>query len=262
LPGARPAAGPPAGILTGLLAHDDIQVWRYADDGPPPGTPELRSPWSALGYPIGWIVASPAAQPGELISHNLSWTDGEKATRSAIAGNVVQAAAGDHQSAAYTDLPVDGARMRRVADTVAASAANSLKADLYITERPYLHAATRSLVDGVTFCTPAQALALVSLYLRSQATFPIWLGTDGKGGETFSKGLFYWVGARELLPAGWRWYSACVAHDHARGADELTYLGEAVFQRVTRTLQARDDLLRLMNLAQNNDGRRERPRRV
>jgi hypothetical protein len=205
------------------------------------------------GYPIGWIVATPAQQTDEFVTHDLLWSDGESATHGAIVGNVVAVATNDTRTTAYGDLTIDEARQRRQADAVAACAAHEFKADLYITERPYLHAATWALVDGVTFCSPAQALAVVGLYLRTQGTFLIWRGTDGKGGETFNRGLFYWVGARELLPEGWRWFTACVAHDHARGADDLIYLGGAVFQRLTRTLQSRDDLLRAVNVAQNND---------
>lgn len=253
LEGPTSAVPTPIDLLGGLLTHDDIEVWRYADGGPPPGTPEPTSSWGGAGYPIGWIVATPAEPAGEMVTHDLVWSDGETATQGAIVGNVVEVAAHDTSTAAYADLPIDDARQRRESDAVAACAAQELKADLYITNRPYLHAATWALTDGVTVCSPAQALAVVGLYLRSQGTFLIWRGNDGKGGETFNKGLFYWVGARELLPEGWRWFTACVTHDHARGADELIYLGGAVFQRLTRTLQARDDLLRAMNVAQNND---------
>jgi hypothetical protein len=105
----------------------------------------------------------------------------------------------------------------------------------------------------VTFCAPADALALVSLYLRTQGDFLIWKDPDRKGIERFPKGLFYWVGARELLPAGWRWSAVCIAHDHAQGTDDLSYLSGAVFQRITRALQSRDDLLRALNRSQDND---------
>jgi hypothetical protein len=60
-----------------------------------------------------------------------------------------------------------------------------------------------------------------------------------------------------LLPAGWRWFTACVAHDHAQGTDDLIYLGGAVFQRVTRVLQSRDDVLRVLNRSQGNDATEE-----
>jgi hypothetical protein len=190
-------------VLSGLIAGDDVQRWRYADHGPPPGTPEMRMPWGDVGYPVGWIVARPARQGSEgLVSHELIWSDGKTATLGGIPGNMVTAAATDTRTPAYADLPADIARARRTADAIAAGAAQALKADLYVTERPYLHAARWTLADGVTFCTPAEALALVSLYLRSKGIFMIWQGHDGQGGETFNKGLFYWVGSRGLLPEG------------------------------------------------------------
>ncbi len=116
---------------------------------------------------------------------------------------------------------------------------------------------TRPIGQGVTFCAPREALALVGLYLRTQGEFLIWKDQSSGTPYTFDKGLYYWVGARELLPAGWRWYAACVAHsggqDWTVDAHDLTYLGGAVFQRITRVLQARDDLLRAMNRKQDNN---------
>jgi hypothetical protein len=96
-------------------------------------------------------------------------------------------------------------------------------------------------------------LALVSLYLRAQGDFLIWKDPNRNGVECFDKGLFYWVGTCELLPAGWRWLTACIAHDDAQGTDDLIYLGGAVFQRITRALQFRDNLLRALNRSQGND---------
>jgi hypothetical protein len=91
-----------------------------------------------------------------------------------------------------------------------------------------------------------------------QGDFLVWKDPGSASSASFNKGLFYWVGARELLPAGWRrWFSACVHHSHPAdpvpGSGELTSLGGAVFQRVTRVLQARDHLLRAANRRQDND---------
>jgi hypothetical protein len=97
----------------------------------------------------------------------------------------------------------------------------------------------------------------VGLYLRTQGKFLLWKDQADRASYSFDKGLYYWVGARELLPAGWRWYAACVAHDTGPDQDaglrDLTYLGGAVFQRITRVLQARDNLLRAMNCRQDNN---------
>ena len=141
---------------------------------------------------------------------------------------------------------------RRSADALAACVAQQLKADLFVTSREYLHRVTWPLGRGVTYCRPGGALALVSLYLRGQGEFLVWKDSGSASSASFNKGLFYWVGARELLPAGWRWFSACVDHSYppgpAQGAGEL---GRPWRRRLSArhptVLQARDDLLRAVN---------------
>jgi hypothetical protein len=235
-------------LLASLVTHEDIDLFRYSDDGPPPGTPELSSPWGTRAA-IGWAVASPEPERG-LISHRVVWSDGRSISYGG--GEVaVQAATMDTRADAYRDDP-EGFAARRAADAIAASAAETIKADLYITKREYLHQVSWSLGRGVTFCSPADALSLIGLYLRTQGEFLVWKDPASKSTYRFNKGLFYWVGARELLPAAWRWFTACVAHDFGEGTDDLTYLGGAVLQRVARALRARDDLLRAMNCKQDN----------
>jgi hypothetical protein len=124
-------------LLAGFLTHDDIELWRYDDDGPPPETPALVLPDGAR-YPIGWVVATPAV--GDRVTHHLAWSDGKTRTHSRIAGNVVNVAASDTRTKAYETLTADTASSRRSADAVAACAAEQLKADLYITNREYLEA--------------------------------------------------------------------------------------------------------------------------
>jgi hypothetical protein len=141
---------------------------------------------------------------------------------------------------------------RRSADALAALAAKAIRADLYITHREYLHRVTWPLAQGVTFCSTDEALAVIGLYLRSQGSFLIAKDPESKSTYNFNKGLWYWVGTRELLPEGWRWYKACVDHSQ-QGPNDLIYLGGAVFQRVSRVLRARDDLLRAVSQAQDND---------
>jgi hypothetical protein len=64
-----------------------------------------------------------------------------------------------------------------------------------------------------------------------------------------NRGNFYRVGSRDLLSSGWRWGTACNQHD----LDGLGAVAMAVFDRFARTLRVRDDLLRAVNRAQNND---------
>ena len=241
-------------MLAGLLSEEGVKFWRFADDGAPRGTPELTIPETSLweepgGYPIGWLIAQPVDDTNGLASHEYCWTEGETINWGSLVGNMVEVAAADTQAQAYSDLSFGEARDRRIADTVAISGAQELGADIFVTERPYLYAARWLSRPGVAICKPADALELISLFLRSRGTFLIARTTSGR--YTFDKGLFYWVGARAMLPSGWRWLSACVAQDQVRNSDELTYLGGSVFQRVTRSLQVRDDLLRALNTTQD-----------
>jgi hypothetical protein len=252
--GGVPGSGAVEDLLAGLLTHEDVQLWRYSDNGPPPGTAQLTS-MSGHRVAVGWAVAEPV--PGGTATHMLAWSVGQQAFRADLVGEPVLAASTDSRTEAYQALDPDKAAARRTADAVAACAASQIRADLYITNREYLHRLTRPIGRGVTFCTTREALALVGLYLRTQGEFLIWKDHSSSTPYTFDKGLYYWIGARELLPAGWCWYAACVAHSEGRGqaadAHDLTYLGGAVFQRITRVLQARDDLLRAMNRKQDNN---------
>jgi hypothetical protein len=197
-------------LLAGLLAEEGVKYWLYADDGAPPGTAEITIPetsvWEEPGrYPIGWLIAKPGDSSNSLASHEYCWTDGETINWGTLVGNRVEVAAADTQARAYSDLSSGEARSRRVADTVAAGAAQEVKADIFVTERPYLYAAHWLSGQGVAFCKPAEALQLISLYLRSRGIFLVARTSGGR--YTFDKGLFYWVGARAILPSGWRWFS-------------------------------------------------------
>lgn len=125
-------------------------------------------------------------------------------TLAGVIGNAIDVAARDTGNDAYRDLDEGQSRKRRQADMLAAMVAEqAMKADLYITDRPYLHDRGQALVRDVTICHPEDALSLLSLYLRRQGRFLV----DQR--FTFNRGLFYWVGARELLPEAWRVHCVC-----------------------------------------------------
>jgi hypothetical protein len=242
------------GLLAGLLTHPYIRLLRYADEGPPADAPRTRH--ECLGeLAPGWLIVG--KRDDEYGGWPVSFADpgGQRLWQSAITGNAVQVAESDDRTGAYEKLGREEAVARRRADAVAVQAAASAHADLFITEREFLHKVNWDLPSGVLVARPADALPLVSLYLRAQGEFISYRTKDGTGTQSMNKGLFYWVGTRELLPSGWRWFSACV---EASADDEtLIYLGQSVFQRVQRALQARDAAHRALNQPQNNDSATE-----
>jgi len=236
----------PVTLLCGLLTHPYFRLLRYADDGPPPDAPRLSH--ERLGELVpDWIVLG-EPQPDHLPVAVATQTS---VRRGGIIGNGTEVAEADVENPAYADLQEDHARARRRADAIALQAAGVAHADLFVTRRPYLHELSWDLARGVLVATPEDALPLVGLYFRTQGEFVVYRSLDGGATDTFNRGLYYWVGTRELLPAGWRWFTACV---QAASQDEsIVYLAQSVLQRVQRALEARDEALRALNQEPNND---------
>ncbi len=237
-------------LLAGLLSHPYIKLLRYTEGGPPVDAP--RAQHERLGEIVpGWLIV------GEYDERNGVWpvtfaeSPGTGVTRAAIMGNSVEVAGSDDRTGTYTDLGSEAAAAQRRADAIAVRAAESAHADLFITERGFLHAVTWDLAGGVLVARPLDALPLISLYLRAQGEFITYRDSGGTSTEQMNKGLFYWVGTRELLPSGRRWFGTCVQAGQAD--DTLIYLGQSAFQRVQRALQARDAAHRALNQAQDND---------
>jgi hypothetical protein len=236
------------GLLGGLLSHPYLQLFRYHDGGPPEDVPRRTHEVSGEFVP-GWIVVGEPT-PDHLpvvVADN----EGTSVVRGGIIGNATRVAEGDTVSSGYPDLSAEDSASRRHADAIAIQAAAVADADVFITERSYLHGVTWDLARGVLVATPHEVLPLISLYLRAQGVFITYRGLDGRGTVEMNSGLFYWVGTRELLPAGWRWFTACV--QHAADDDTFIYLGQSVFHRVQRALQARDAAHCALNQPPDND---------
>jgi hypothetical protein len=240
------------GIVADLLDSPLIESYRYREDGPPT-TAVATAPASPVGWPSykGWVVVTEAdPQRERWVATYESGADSR--SQAGIMGDAVAIAAADTDTTAYTRLDQAAATERRRADGLAAQVASqALEADIYISDREYLHAATWRVARGVAVCRPDQALPLIGLYLRAQGDFRI------TSNFTCNRGLYYWVGMREVLPATWRWFAACVQHDAALGAHDFGELGQSLLQRVERALEARDRLHIALNQPQHNDTRRE-----
>jgi hypothetical protein len=245
----------PGVVLTGLLTHPYVTLLRYRDGGPPSDTPrrEYGPPVARQSAAEGWAELEPEERAG---IRGLVYTRASGVTHAGVLGSRTVFARRDISSPAYANLDPTDAADRRERDALALGVAEAAHADLLITQRPYLLAeGLRPL--GVTVCTPSEALAIVGLYLRSQNAYVIWRGSEGIGSFGMNKGLYYWVGTRELLTAAWRWFTACVQESHGSGDGTLLDLGQSLLTRVQRVLEARDRFHRVFNLPQNNDAASE-----
>ncbi|MGH7928694.1 MAG: hypothetical protein ACREQV_12970 [Candidatus Binatia bacterium] len=155
-------------------------------------------------------------------------------------------------AAAYADFPVDVAADKREADALALQVARGIDADIFVTERPYLYQVKLGQMP-IRLLRPREAVAIVGLYLRSQGVYSVFRNND----INFSMGrnVYFTVGAVELLPAIWRWSGACAQESQASDSGTLSELAGSLIQRAQRALEARDELHRVLNRAQNNETR-------
>jgi len=169
---------------------------------------------------------------------------------------LAEIAANDEGSMVYSNLGPTAAAERRRADSYATQVARAMHAELFITDRPYLHRLNSGIGRGVNILSVREALAIVGLYLRAQDTFQTWRSHDGKLVVRANKGTFYWIGARELLPSAWRWIAGCVQHSRSGGDESLPTLCHSTIQRLQRALEVRDRI----HLAINRPPSRDAPR--
>ena len=236
-------------LLAGLLSIELIDCFQYADAGP--SNYIVRQNDEQMGsYVPGWVVLEADAGTG---IRGVRTAKPGLISDTAISGNLAEIAAADSTTSAYTDLPPSDAAHRRRNDAVALQVAAAIGADLFITTRPYLYEKRWGMGGGVTLVGVDDALAIIGLYLRAQGRYVTWRGADGRGTSTMNRGLFYWVGTRELLPAAWRWFTACLQHSHGGGDERLVFVAQSVLQRTQRAIQARDDLHVALNKPPDND---------
>lgn len=249
LPEADLAAWCKEELLAGLLTLDVVDCIRYADGGPPADVPHCANRFGDEVVP-GWAVLSPDDGSG----HRCAITGNEHhISYHAVSGNAPDVAAKDTRTDAYSDRdPADAAAQRRD-DVLAAMVAHAIGADLFITRRPYLYAMSWDAAKGGTFVDVDEALAAVGLYLRAQGQYVTSRSPTGGDSQTMNRGLFFWVGTRELLPSAWRWLTGCFQHSTGSGEDRVLFLGQSVLQRVERALQVRDEVHVALNKPQDND---------
>lgn len=242
----------PLGLLVGLLSHQYIHLLRFAETGPPADAPTVEMPLSGTVTP-GWLLVGDRLETHGVWPVTVPGSDGQSVTRTAIHGNAVDIAETDERTATYSHLRPNEAAARRREDAIAVQAAAAAQADIYVSRRQFLHDVTWDLASGVRVLSPEDALAVVSLYLRRQGVFVVYRSADGTATDELDKLLFFWVGARALLPAGWRWFGACVQAASASGDDSLIFLAETALRRFDRALRARDEVHAALNRPQTNE---------
>lgn len=239
-------------ILKEFLNHKLVQTYRYLDDGPPTSVEAMKIPGPPRAYlraPVyaGWVT---------IYDHSHGYWH---VTYSTKEGHITHSAVGESWPRFAKEHATSAVEVRinpesREKDVLALCIADeALTADIYVTEREYLHTPGRwNQKEGIAVCSVDEAVELIGLYLRTQQEFVI-PRADPHIGFSIGSGLFFWIGARELLPEAWRWFHACVYHSTTSGDEKLLSLGGSVLERMTRVLVERDRLYVGLNQGKSAD---------
>jgi hypothetical protein len=118
-----------------------------------------------------------------------------------------------------------------------AAVAQEIQVDALVTADPLLLGhRSDSWLSRANVRSVQEAIALVGLFLRCRGDYTVW----PEYGLNYGRWGYYWGLTRELLPAAWRWFGACVQSRHRGGAERVQMLGQAALQRVDRALRCRD----------------------
>lgn len=126
---------------------------------------------------------------------------------------------------------------------------------LVTTSESVLRDLPRSIVGASNPMSAEEAVALLGLFLRVREDFVFEMGESWSG--SFDRSLFYLVLTRELIPSGWRWFSAVGQHASQTGNDGLLLLAQSALERIERSLRARDRLHEKLQLPPSRDAATE-----
>lgn len=142
----------------------------------------------------------------------------------------------------------------RALETYAKAALSiNLRAHITVTDDSRLLDLDGFYAHSMSAATPADALAVVGLYLRKDDPF---LGAWAPNvGLRFGGHFAAWVAVRSQIPSGWRWSAALVQHGSATANDYTTLLHGSFFERLVRMLKHRDNIHRaVLERADNKTG--------
>ena len=228
------------GALTiGLMKSQLVEVVRYADDGPPSDAELVdNAPWGVAVD--GWLTVELTRDRYMASLGSCTYVTKTGIHRGSLGGaDAVNLAIG-HDSRGGAPAP-DFMATPAGRAAVALRAALGAQADILLTERAELHPPHRYLRrTSVEVLRPADALPLLSLYLRSRGSYVV----DASGGRTYTiePPLFWRQATLALAPGLER------ALRRAAAADDLTLpvsRGLSGIQaRIALALEARDRVLR------------------
>lgn len=225
-----------AQFLLALLRAEEVESFKYSDQGPP--VEEIRQPVPNLGIRTcpGWLLFEPSPPTAWHDQGRVTYMTGKDTWRcSNVVGGVDLLEIRRAQAAARLG-PLAPGTDQVGRDLTALLAASAASAHLFITTRPVL-LDQPEVPSFDLVCQAANvkdALATVGVWLRAKGTYIVL--ADGHGSATVDRRTFYLIALRNLLHESWRWGQGCAAS----GDPVLHDLSLALHRRLVTALKGRD----------------------
>lgn len=224
-----------ARFLLALLAQDEVETFKYSDQGPPPDQPRRSVEPMRLSVTPGWLTFEPADEPTWDDQGQVTYTTGKDSWHASMVMG-----GGDFLDwGAFLAAEKLGERapdrQQILSDLTTLRAVSAAKAHLFVTNRPVL--LEPDLPRSGYSCTAADvedALATISLWLRAKGVYIVL--AEGRGKALVERHSFYMIALRNLLHESWRWGHGCAAS----GDPVLHDLSIALHRRLVTALKARD----------------------
>jgi hypothetical protein len=192
----RTARPPSRGhYLLEVLADNSIEAFLYSDDGPPAGALRPINTEDGVEAPMGWVEIRPGEQDRLRI---VAWVkEGRPTERVVSIERSAYARVSTAESPPEYGVP-GSAEAHLLADAHAMLAAETIRADLFVTDRRLPFELGRDEWSCVTLMRPDDALPIGGLYLRRQRRFilahaPALGAPERPVSETVrDRSYFYW----------------------------------------------------------------------
>lgn len=228
-----------ARFLLALLQQNEVETFKYSDQGPP--AEEVQQPVPNLDIKIcpGWLLFEPSTDPTWDDQGQVTYTTGKETWH----GNTVRGG-GDFltiRSAQAAErlgpLAPDTDQTRR--DLTALLAVSAASTHLFVTNRLVLldHPELPTFDPVCAAVDVKDALAAVGVWLRAKGVYIVL--AEGRGKATVARHRFYMIALRNVLHGSWRWGHGCTAS----GDPVLHDLSLALHRRLVTALKARDRAL-------------------
>ncbi|WP_445996913.1 hypothetical protein ACUWEX_01690 [Okibacterium fritillariae] len=226
-------------LLAGQLGDENIDSYRYSDGGAPSDASTLTTRfWGSA--PIGWLEVTPDEEPDALRTHGISWCDGELIHDGAIGGETAAALGMNIAQVRGEDL-----KFESTPDSVLVAACAEMGADILVTSRAGLASLRSDFARNLTIVGVDPAVALVGLFLRSRGIY-LQAATPNITVKT-SKTNFYQSSALLFLPDHIELLHRVQIQADDKGLPQLKELAGAAFSRISRCIERRDQVWRLID---------------